>query len=127
MKENNKKMNDSSYESDTNDEHDSNSDDEMEDGTSDNKATDTDANFTHNSNTETKIQLYFEPCKAWFEEQQSTTCKLYGAPVICDKQLRQEIDIVCSIDDHRVTIRTLPNGSLILTTNEKTIQALVMK
>jgi hypothetical protein len=117
MKENNKKRNNSSYESDTNEEHDYSSDYEMEDGTSDNNSTDTDAKFTHNSNTETKIQLNFKPCRAWFDEQQNTTCKLYSAPTICNKQLRRAIDIVCSIDDHGVTSRTLPNRSLILTAN----------
>jgi hypothetical protein len=87
MKKNNEKMSDLGYESDTNDEHDSSPDDEMEDGTSDDNSTDTDAKFTDKSDTETKIHFNSEPCKAWFEEQQSTTCKFYGAPVICDKQL----------------------------------------
>jgi hypothetical protein len=81
----------------------------------------------HNTNTKTKFQLYFEPCKAWFDEQQSTTCKLYGAPVICDEQLRPAINVVCLIDDNRVTSRNLPNGFLILTANEKTVQALMNK
>jgi hypothetical protein len=120
-------MKDSSYESDTNDDYHSNSDAEIEDRTSEDNSTDTDAKFIYNSNTETKIQLNFEPCKAWFDEQESTTCKLYGALTICDKQLRKAIGITCSINEHGVTSRALPNGSLVLTTNKKTIQALVKR
>jgi hypothetical protein len=99
----------------------------MEDATDDDNSTDTDAKSKQNSNTETKIQLSFEPCKAWFEEQQSTNCKLYGAPVICDGQLRQGFEIVCSIGDHKVTSRALRNGSLILTANEKTTKEILKK
>jgi hypothetical protein len=78
MKENNEKMNDFSCEYDTNDEQDLISDNETEDGTSDANSTDTDATFTHKSNTETKITLTFKPCKVWLKEQKSTVCKLYS-------------------------------------------------